>query len=81
MTKAIRDLALHPMRPLFLQMASIAGKQRILRLKCVAASDQSLVFTSPRKNGKLMNLVWSEDSTKLTYEVHVEKGAIEKVCD
>lgn len=47
-------------------------------LKIFAVSDQSLVFTSPRKNGKLMNLSWSEDSAQLTYEVHVEKGAIEK---
>lgn len=47
-------------------------------LKIFAVSDQSLVFTSPRKNGKLMNLNWSEDSAQLTYEVHVEQGAIEK---
>ncbi|HTG69791.1 MAG TPA: zf-HC2 domain-containing protein [Candidatus Udaeobacter sp.] len=47
-------------------------------LKIFTVSDQSLIFTSPRKNGKLMNLSWSEDSAQLTYEVHVEQGAIEK---
>ncbi|KRE54193.1 anti-sigma factor family protein [Paenibacillus sp. Soil522] len=47
-------------------------------LKIYAVSDQSLVFTSPRKNGKLMNLNWSEDSAQLTYEVHLEQGAIVK---
>jgi hypothetical protein len=40
-------------------------------------ADQKLLNESPRKNGKLANLVWSEDSSQLTYEVHVEKGAIE----
>ncbi|MGM0880679.1 MAG: anti-sigma factor family protein [Bacillota bacterium] len=40
-------------------------------------ADQTLLLESPRKNGKLANLVWSEDSSQLTYEVHVEKGAIE----
>jgi hypothetical protein len=47
-------------------------------IKLFAVSDQSLLFESPRKNGKLANLSWSEDSSKLTYEVQVEKGAIEK---
>lgn len=47
-------------------------------IRIFAISDQSLVYTSPRKNGKLANLSWSEDSTKLTYEVQVENGAIEK---
>ncbi|MBD2869445.1 zf-HC2 domain-containing protein [Paenibacillus sp. IB182493] len=46
-------------------------------VKVYAASDQSLVLESTRKNGTLTNLVWSEDSARLTYEVHVEKGAIE----
>lgn len=40
-------------------------------------ADQTLLHKLPRKNGKLANLVWSEDSSQLTYEVHVEKGAIE----
>ncbi|WP_419873905.1 anti-sigma factor family protein [Candidatus Pristimantibacillus sp. PTI5] len=48
------------------------------KVKVAAQTDQSLVFESPRKNGELLNLVWSEDSLKLTYEVHVENGAIEK---
>lgn len=48
------------------------------KVKVAAQTDQSLVFESPRKNGELLNLVWSEDSSKLTYEVHVENGAIEK---
>ena len=47
-------------------------------IKVYAESDQSLLFESPRKNGKPASLSWSEDSTKLTYEVHVENGAIEK---
>ncbi|WP_028610344.1 anti-sigma factor family protein [Paenibacillus harenae] len=47
-------------------------------IKIYAESDQSVVVESPRKNGSLTNLVWSEDSAQLTYEVHVEKGAIEK---
>jgi hypothetical protein len=54
------------------------GKVENFKINVLTASDQSIVFTSPRKNGELMNLVWSEDSTKLTYEVHVEQGAIEK---
>ncbi|MDQ8736742.1 zf-HC2 domain-containing protein [Paenibacillus sp. LHD-38] len=53
-------------------------KAEDFKVKVVAQADQSLVFTSPRKNGKLLNLIWSEDSSKLTYEVHVENGAIEK---
>ncbi|MEV5028663.1 hypothetical protein MRBLPE1_004290 [Paenibacillus sp. LPE1-1-1.1] len=48
------------------------------KVKVAAQTDQSLVFESPRKNGELLNLIWSEDSSKLTYEVHVENGAIEK---
>jgi len=55
-----------------------SGKADNFKIKVVAAADQSVVFTSPRKNGELLNLVWSEDSKKLTYEVHVEQGAIEK---
>ncbi|MGO4696275.1 anti-sigma factor [Paenibacillus sp. 2TAB26] len=55
-----------------------SGKAENFKIKVVAAADQSVVFTSPRKNGELLNLVWSEDSKKLTYEVHVEQGAIEK---
>ncbi|CAM4311584.1 zf-HC2 domain-containing protein [Paenibacillus alkaliterrae] len=47
-------------------------------IKIYAASDQSVVHESTRKNGKLANLKWSEDSAELTYEVHVEQGAIEK---
>ncbi|OME86772.1 hypothetical protein BK120_07525 [Paenibacillus sp. FSL A5-0031] len=55
-----------------------SGKADNFKIKVVAAADQSVVFTSPRKNGELLNLAWSEDSKKLTYEVHVEQGAIEK---
>lgn len=46
-------------------------------IKVYTMADQTLLLESPRKNGKLTNLVWSKDSTQLTYEVHVEKGAIE----
>jgi len=55
-----------------------SGKVDNFKIIVSAASDGSPVFTSPRKNGELLNLVWSEDSTKLTYEVHVEQGAIVK---
>nr|MBC9198489.1 zf-HC2 domain-containing protein [Paenibacillus sp. PL91] len=47
-------------------------------IKLFDKSDQSLLYETPRKNGKLANLSWSEDSLKLTYEVQVENGAIEK---
>ncbi|NIK77362.1 hypothetical protein FHS15_002498 [Paenibacillus castaneae] len=47
-------------------------------IKIYAAADQSLKFETTRKNGKPANLSWSEDSEQLTYEVQVEKGAIEK---
>ncbi|MGO4544423.1 zf-HC2 domain-containing protein [Paenibacillus sp. 2TAB23] len=48
------------------------------KIDVIAQADQSIVFTTPRKNGELLNLAWSADSTLLTYEVHVENGAIEK---
>lgn len=47
-------------------------------IRIYAASDQSVVHESARKNGRLMNLVWSEDSAQLSYEVHLEQGSIEK---
>lgn len=46
-------------------------------IKIYTMADQTLMLESPRKNGKLANLVWSEDSSQLTYEVHAQKGAIE----
>jgi hypothetical protein len=55
-----------------------SGKVVGFSIKLFDKSDQSLLFESPRKNGKLANLNWSEDSSKLTYEVQVENGAIEK---
>lgn len=42
-----------------------------------AGDDEKLIETA-RKNGKHMNLVWSDDSKQLTYEVHLDQGAIEK---
>ncbi|MBB3151153.1 hypothetical protein FHS16_001196 [Paenibacillus endophyticus] len=48
------------------------------KIDVIAQADQSIVFTTPRKNGELLNLVWSADSALLAYEVHVENGAIEK---
>lgn len=47
-------------------------------VRIYAASDQSVVHESARKNGRLMNLAWSEDSALLSYEVHLEQGSIEK---
>ncbi|WP_281285954.1 anti-sigma factor family protein [Paenibacillus sinopodophylli] len=55
-----------------------AGHAVGFKLEIIAQADQSIVFTAPRKNGELINLVWSEDSGLLTYEVHVENGATEK---
>ena len=40
------------------------------------ASRDYVIMETDRKNGKLMNFVWSEDSKKLTYEVHLDQGAI-----
>ncbi|WP_256710686.1 anti-sigma factor [Paenibacillus sp. FSL H8-0548] len=48
------------------------------KIRISTTSDQEIVYTSPRKNGELINLSWSEDSSQLTYEVHIEQGAIEK---
>lgn len=42
------------------------------------ANKEYVIMQTDRKNGKLMNFVWSEDSKSLTYEVHLEQGAIIK---
>lgn len=42
------------------------------------ANKEYVIMQTDRKNGKLMNFVWSEDSKSLTYEVHMEQGAIIK---
>ncbi len=47
------------------------------QIRIYNTEDQSLVLESTRKNGSLSNLVWSEDSAKLHYEVQLEQGAIE----
>ncbi len=39
---------------------------------------QHVFIESTRKNGAILNLEWAEDSTKLYYEVHLERGAINK---
>lgn len=41
-------------------------------------ADQTLLVETDRKNGKLAQLVWSDDNTVLNYEVQLEQGAIEK---
>jgi hypothetical protein len=48
------------------------------KVKIFKAADQSLLFETDRKNGKLAGLVWSDDNTVLNYEVQLEQGAIEK---
>jgi len=40
--------------------------------------DNSIIWETARKNGKLTDLTWSEDGTELTYEVHIDSGAQEK---
>ncbi|MGO4541206.1 anti-sigma factor family protein [Paenibacillus sp. 2TAB19] len=48
------------------------------KVKIFKAADQSLLFETDRKNGKLAGLVWSDDNTVLNYEVQLEQGASEK---
>jgi len=40
------------------------------------ASRDDVIIETDRKNGRLMNFKWSEDSNSLTYEVHLDQGAI-----
>lgn len=54
------------------------AKVEAFTIKLYALNDNSLVYTTPRKNGQLVNLSWADDSSVLAYEVHVEQGAIEK---
>lgn len=46
----------------------------------VIVSEESgeTVMETSRKNGQHGQLAWSEDGTELSYEVHLEEGAIEK---
>lgn len=44
----------------------------------ITAEDNKPLIETARKNGKHINLEWSEDSKQLTYEVHLDQGAIEK---
>lgn len=55
-------------------IAQVSGNKVIL----FTAGDQAPVGESSPRNGTLENLVWSEDSKQLTYEVHLEQAAIEK---
>ncbi|MDQ0058401.1 anti-sigma factor [Paenibacillus harenae] len=48
------------------------------QVKIYNVADQSLLVETDRKNGKLAQLVWSDDNTVLNYEVQLEQGAIEK---
>lgn len=41
-------------------------------------SNDELLFETERKNGRISELVWSSDSTELTYVVEAEEGAKEK---
>jgi len=54
-------------------IAQVTGNKVII----FTAVDETPVLKSSPKNGTLENLVWSEDSKQLTYEVHLER-AIEK---
>jgi len=40
--------------------------------------DNSIVWETTRKNGELTALSWSEDSSQLKYEIHIENGAYEE---
>ncbi|GKU79748.1 zf-HC2 domain-containing protein [Paenibacillus sp. L3-i20] len=44
----------------------------------VTASDGETVKETSRKNGQHSQLSWSEDGSELSYEVHLDRGAIEK---
>ncbi|MBH5318163.1 zf-HC2 domain-containing protein [Paenibacillus sp. GSMTC-2017] len=44
----------------------------------VIASNGEVAMETSRKNGQHQQLVWSEDGSELTYEVHLDRGAIEK---
>ncbi|MCM3627242.1 zf-HC2 domain-containing protein [Paenibacillus glycanilyticus] len=42
------------------------------------AGDNSDVYTSKRRNGKISTLLWSDDSKQLTYEIQLESGGMER---
>ncbi|MFF2887802.1 zf-HC2 domain-containing protein [Paenibacillus sp. NPDC057967] len=47
-------------------------------ISIVSADDNKTVMQTSRKNGQHTGIVWSDDSSQLTYEVQLDRGAAEK---